>query len=346
MSQKIFKRCACSRLVPVEADEGWTFAFGKCPACGAVMEWRSEVEWRAKETAAEPAAQPEPQRGESASEAPRRTLLRYHGGKWKLAPWILEHFPRHRVYVELFGGGGSVLLRKPRSHSEVYNDLDSEIVNLFRTVRDHGEELIRRIYMTPFAREEFELAYEKSDDPIERARRALVRAGMAVGQNGFHRRAGFAASTGSRFSPGQTGFKNLPPALAEITERLRGVVIENRDALEVIAQQDSPETLFYADPPYMPETRDAGRDYTHEMTPGDHEILLSKLNSAAGMVVLSGYRCPAYDAALSGWVRYETTATADIGRKGIGERTECLWLNPAAQKARAVQPLRFEREAG
>src|SRR5690606_6837914 len=96
-----------------------------------------------------------------------RPIIRYHGGKWRIAPWIISHFPEHRVYVEPFGGGGSVLLRKPRSYAEVYNDLDGEIVNLFRVARDCGDELIRSVELTPFARDEFMLAYEETEDPIE-----------------------------------------------------------------------------------------------------------------------------------------------------------------------------------
>src|SRR6266576_1049473 len=100
-----------------------------------------------------------------------RPILRYHGGKFVLAPWIISHFPEHRVYVEPYGGAASVLLRKERSYAEVYNDLDSEIVNLFRVARDNGKELIRVLALTPFAREEYQAAWEATDDPLEQARR-------------------------------------------------------------------------------------------------------------------------------------------------------------------------------
>ena len=109
---------------------------------------------------------------------PSRPILRYHGGKWILAPWIISHFPPHRVYVEPFGGAASVLLRKPRSYAEVYNDLDREIVSLFRVARERGEELRRALELTPFARQEYLEAWHPSDDPLEQARRTVIRAYM------------------------------------------------------------------------------------------------------------------------------------------------------------------------
>ncbi|MFG8489773.1 DNA adenine methylase, partial [Pseudomonas aeruginosa] len=99
----------------------------------------------------------------------RRPILRYHGGKWKLAPWIIQHLAPHHTYVEPFGGAASVLLRKARSYAEIYNDLDGDVVNLFRVARDHGEELRQALALTPFAREEFEASYVETTDPLERA---------------------------------------------------------------------------------------------------------------------------------------------------------------------------------
>ena len=92
---------------------------------------------------------------------PTRPVLRWHGGKWLLAPWIIGHFSEHRVYVEPFGGAGSVLMRKPRCYAEVWNDLDGEVVNLFRVLRSaRAQELVDVIRLTPFARDEFVAAYE------------------------------------------------------------------------------------------------------------------------------------------------------------------------------------------
>lgn len=124
-----------------------------------------------------------------------RPIVRWHGGKWLLAPWIITNMSAHRVYVEPFGGGASVLLRKPRAHSEVYNDLDGEIVNLFRVARDHGGDLVYRLGLTPFAREEFEASYERSNDPVEQARRTVVRSFMGFGSNAHNRATGFRAKS-------------------------------------------------------------------------------------------------------------------------------------------------------
>lgn len=109
------------------------------------------------------------------TEEPTRPILRYHGGKWLLAPWIISHFPEHRVYVEPFGGAASVLLQKGRSYAEVYNDLDGEVVNLFRVVRDHGHELLQKLHLTPFSRVDFMDSYKRSTDPIDQAWRVTWR---------------------------------------------------------------------------------------------------------------------------------------------------------------------------
>jgi len=140
------------------------------------------------------------------SSAPKRPLLRYHGGKWLLAPWIISNFPAHRVYVEAFGGAGSVLLRKERAYGEIYNDLDNEIVNLFRVGRARGDELRRALELTPFSRVEYRLSFEVSDDPVEQARRTVTRSLMGFGSNALCRlvKSGFRANSNrSGTTPGR-----------------------------------------------------------------------------------------------------------------------------------------------
>mgnify|MGYP001619158592 CR=1 FL=1 len=262
-----------------------------------------------------------------------RPIVRYHGGKFLLANWIISHFPPHRVYVEPFGGGGSVLMRKPRSYAEVYNDLDGEIVNVFRVVRYRGDELRRALELTPFAREEFLLSYEPSDDPVEQARRTIARSFMGFGSAAACGEvSGFRANSNRLGTTPAQDWRNYPDSLPAAIDRLRGVVIENRDATEVMRQHDGPDTLHYVDPPYHHDTRARGdrnsvKSYKHEMTDDQHRDLASALKNLQGMVVLSGYRCPLYDDLYAGWGRIDRAAHADGGR----DRVESLWLSPNVQ---------------
>jgi DNA adenine methylase len=257
-----------------------------------------------------------------------RPLLRWHGGKWLLAPWIIAQFPPHRVYVEPFGGAGSVLMRKPRCYAEIWNDLDGSVVNLFRVLRGpRAGELVEALRLTPFARDEFALAYEPADDAVEAARRLTIRSFMGFGSNGHSRSTGFRANSNRSGTTPARDWINYPDSLAKVIDRLAGVIIENRDAREVMAAHDGPETLHYVDPPYVFDTRaDLAKDYAHEMSDADHAGLLAFLRGLKGRVVLSGYPHPLYDAALAGWRRIEREALADGARK----RTEMLWLNFAA----------------
>lgn len=265
-----------------------------------------------------------------------RPIVRYHGGKWILAPWLLTFFPPHRTYVEAFGGGGSVLMRKPRCHGEVYNDLDGEIVNVFRVLRDPvtSEQLRRAVELTPYARAEYDVAWRPDADPVEQARRTIARAFMGFGSASTSGRyTGFRASAKQSNTTPATDWRHYAGEVPGFTERLRGVVIEHRDAIEVLRHHDAPGTLFYIDPPYVAATRDGGRDYRHEYTDADHRALAAVLHTLAGMVILSGYACELYDRELfADWTRHERATYADGGR----DRTEVVWLNPACAAALAA----------
>jgi DNA adenine methylase len=187
-----------------------------------------------------------------------RPVLRYHGGKWLLAPWIISHFGPHRVYVEPFGGAASVLMRKKRSHVEIYNDQWETVVNVFRVLRDpvKAAELARMLHLTPFARDEFEeisaldLA-ELSD--VERARCTVLRSLAGFGSastNGAHV-TGFRANSAASSTTPAIDWANYPAHISRFVQRLKGVVIENRNAVDVIRQHDSRSTLFYLDPPIL-----------------------------------------------------------------------------------------------
>lgn len=262
---------------------------------------------------------------------PKRSLLRYFGGKWAIAPWVMQHLPAdHRIYVEPFGGAASVLLRKPRSKIEVYNDLDEEIVGIFNVVQDPVQcaALIRRLRRTPYSRCDFERSFLPTSDPIVRAQRAIIRCFMA-----FHH--------GSLFDPKKRTFADArhktghskshewvsyPRHLVAIQKRLSGVIIERRDALDVMRAQDSPDTLFFVDPPYEPSTRsDTG--YRHELDETQHVALLERLRTLKGMVVLAGYPSGLYDTVLHDWHRVHRQHYA---AGSTTPRTEVLWISPSA----------------
>lgn len=251
-----------------------------------------------------------------------------------LAPWIIEHMPAHRVYVEPFGGAASVLIRKPRSRTEVYNDLDGEVVNVFRVMRDPAmnRQLKELLILTPFSREEFDAAHEPSSDPVEWARRSIVRSFFGHGADSLTRehKSGFRAKSFGSSRDASKDWINYPKELDAFLDRLTGVIVESKDAKEVMTANDTPETLHYVDPPYPFGTRsDKRHGYRHEMDDAAHGQLCIFLRGLKGMVILSGYPTPLYDEL--GWDRVEREAYAD----GAAERTEALWLNPACIAAQS-----------
>lgn len=265
----------------------------------------------------------------------RRPVLKYHGGKWRIADWVLSHLPPHHAYVEPFGGAGSVLLRKARSPIEVYNDVDESVVRLFRVLRDPAlaTELQRVVELTPWSRAEFYACWESADglSDVELCRRLIVRSFQAVGSKRARSRNGWRARV-DHFSP-TDAWRRWPAEIPSFVERLREVMIEQRPAADVIALYDSRETAFFVDPPYLHATRAWGHRsiYEHELTVGDHAALLLQLQAVESMVLLAGYRSPLYDETLlpAGWQRFDVRARAQANQ----QRVESLWLNPAALRA-------------
>jgi DNA adenine methylase len=274
-------------------------------------------------------------------------VMRYHGAKFRLAEWVMSFFPAHECYVEPFGGAAGVLMQKQRSYAEVYNDLDKEVVNVFQVLRDPemAKRLIEQCQLTPFSREEFIRAYEETDDPIEMARRMLFRsqAGFGTGAASGNT-SGFRSDSKRSYSLSSHIWGRYPENIAAFCERLQGVIIENRPAIDLIAAHDSPETLFFVDPPYVLDTRKRSgqKTYRHEMTDDDHVQLLDMLNQVQGYVVLSGYPSELYSSRLTHWSLHQKTARAS-GFRGTVPRTECAWLNPKC--AAAVQQPQLELEA-
>ncbi|WP_420703830.1 DNA adenine methylase [Acinetobacter pittii] len=264
-------------------------------------------------------------------------LIRYHGGKFRLAVWVISHFPNHTCYTEAFGGAAGVLLQKPRAYAEVYNDLDGEIVNLFRVLRneDQRNKLIEQLVFTPYSRDDFQEAWEPCEDPIEKARRLIIRAQMGFGSAGATKGiTGFRIDTKRAYGTAQSLWVTYPNHLAIVGQRLSGVLIENRPAIQVLQDHDDSETLHYVDPPYVHDTRysgaKTGRVYRHEMSDQDHEELLKVLLELEGKVIVSGYPSEIYNDYLDKWKRVDTNARISSGR-GTDVRTECLWISPNAQ---------------
>lgn len=278
-------------------------------------------------------------------------VLRYPGSKWGISTWIVEHFPPHAAYVEPFFGSGAVLLRKSPARSELVNDLDGNVVTFFRVLRDRPEELAAAVALTPYARDELAAArVDEADDDLERARRFAVECwqtrGGAVGRR----------TPGWRFDIHGGGNKSLARVWADLpgkvmlaADRLRGVMVENAPAMDVIARArrsgrlDAVDTLIYADPPYLgrelPDGRPSARLrlYRHELSATEHLTLLDALDAHPGPVVLSGYASDLYDDRLRAWARRERITR----NQNNDNRTEVLWLNPVAARQVSL-PLELE----
>lgn len=264
--------------------------------------------------------------------AQNRIAFGWYGGKFSHLSWLLPLLPAARHYCEPFGGSAAVLLNREPAPVETYNDLDSEMVNFFRVLRDQKDALVEAIGLTPFSREEFELAISdpaESLSELERARRFFVRArqvrtGLAqTASSGrwanclLTSRAGMAGAV-SRWLGSVDG-------LPEIAARLLRVQIENAAALEVIQRYDSSETLFYCDPPYPHESRGDSKAYAFEMTDQQHRALASALHAIKGKAAVSGYHSSLMDSLYGDWHCIEAPARTVHSVKQ--KRVEVLWTN-------------------
>lgn len=259
----------------------------------------------------------------------RRPVIRYPGGKYNLAKWVISHFPPHETYVELFGGAASVLMRKPRSAGEIYNDINGDVVNVFRVLRDReqAEVLKQQLILTPFAYQEYKDAYEKTDEPIERARRLIFRSFAGIGSDAvFRKNAGFRGLKNKQSGiTAATEWARYPAEIIRFVERLQGVTIEHRDAFRLLDLYDRKETLFYADPPYLMETRSAKSVmYVDEFDENEHIRLAQVLKALRGKVIVSGYVSNLYEELYAGWKQVRRKSKAQNGLP----RVECLWLSP------------------
>jgi DNA adenine methylase len=287
----------------------------------------------------------------------KKSPLNYFGGKNNKINILLKFIPPHKIYVEPFGGSGALLFAKEPSETEVYNDIDSNLVNFFRVLRDpeKWEKLYQLLLLTPYSREEFNFCRKNYDDEnideIEKARRYFVKIRQSFGGTGD----GWGYSL--TVNHASIGF-SIIDLFPEFHQRIRNVQIENLDFRKIFEKYDTPDTFFYCDPPYIPETRRA-REYQFELSEDDHRQLVDILLKLKGMVLLSGYKHPIYNPLEeNGWERKDFVWVCEVvGRirqanlKGEGAlkranqyRIESLWLSPNLQKALKTNLSLFENE--
>lgn len=260
-----------------------------------------------------------------------KAIAKYPGSKWSIADWIISFFPEHHSYLEPYFGSGAVLFNKSRSHIETVNDLDGNVVNLFECIREDPERLARAIYLTPYAREVYEKAFtEEPKDRFEKALNFYIRLNMGHGFRTNGEKVGWKNDVqGRERAYAAQDWLKLPEKIMLASERLRGVQIENRPAIEVIKKFNHENVLIYCDPPYMLETR-YGKQYRHEMSDAEHVELLDLLLKHKGPVILSGYETGLYNEMLQGWNKYETVSYS----QACSKKREVIWMNydpPAKQ---------------
>lgn len=248
-------------------------------------------------------------------------LLKYPGGKWRIADWIIKHLPAHKVYCEPFFGGGGVFFKKEPSYIETINDLNGDIVNLFKVVRERPAELAAVLEFTPWARDEYKSCNAPAADEVERARRTLVRHHQSFGTTNSNLNTWRNSQTAN--SPRCAAqWSALPDTVMQMCQRLKMAQIENVDALVLIERYNDPDTLLYLDPPYLQSTRKRGM-YKCEMTDKQHMELLELVKQSKSKVCLSAYDNELYNEKLKDWFTSEIKTTAQMGK----QRVEKIYMN-------------------
>ena len=260
--------------------------------------------------------------GATVAKKKRPAVLRYPGAKWSLAEAIINEFGEHYHYLEPYFGSGAVFFTKEPSPHELINDINGQVVNFFRVLRDQTDELRFALEATPWSREEYDQSDEETGDDLEDARRFVTRIWQAhasdlAKKTGWKNRGSRQAARGMSFR-----WQRVPSELAEIAYRLKDAEIENRPAIEVIRRFATEDTLIYADPPYLMETR-TQKLYSQEMTLEEHVEMLDALIAHPGPVVISGYASDTYDKALAGWRRV-LVKPPKVEKQA--KRMEVLWV--------------------
>jgi DNA adenine methylase len=259
-----------------------------------------------------------------------RPPLPYYGGKQTIAPAVVDLMPEHAIYVEPYAGSLAVLLAKHPVKREIVNDLDGELVTFWRVLRDRPDDLARVCEFTPHARAEHEAAFEPTSDELEIARRVWVR--LTQGRAATLRGTGWKQSLRSSSSMPRMlhGYRvRLLPA----AERMRGVTLECRPALEVIDSYDREGVVMYVDPPYVGSTGRAVGYREEMMREADHVELIERLLRCKAFIFLSGYAHPMYDMLLGSWARHTFSSIT-----GGETREEVVWTNHVPELASSRLP--------
>lgn len=258
-------------------------------------------------------------------EAPKRrsAALRYPGSKWSLAQDIVNQFGAHYHYVEPYFGSGAVFFSKPVSPHELINDMNSLVVNFFRVLRDQTDDLLFAVEATPWSRDEYDSSHVLTGDDLEDARRFVTRIWQAHASD-LAKKTGWKNRGSKQPARGMSvRWQRVPSELAELAMRLKDAEIENRPAVEVMRRFATKDTLIYADPPYLMETR-TQKMYANEMSVDDHLEMLEVLSSHPGPVVISGYENSIYDKRLRhGW---RTVKVKPPKVEKQAARMEVLWI--------------------
>lgn len=260
-----------------------------------------------------------------------RSPIKWHGGKYFLAPEIVARIPPHKLYVEPFFGSGAVLFAK-QPGAEIINDLDGDLVNFWRVLADETSfsEFARRMQCTPFSRQEWDdaAATLAEGSPVDRAVKLFVHVRQSFSAMRNTWVSGLSIRPRRNMHENASAWLSAVDGLAEAHERLRGVVVECAPALRLVETLDQPEVFFYLDPPYLPDTRECPGVYACEMTERDHRELLTTIRSCSSKILLSGYPSKLYDTALASWNREEFVVEKRGSKSALKTiATEVLWRN-------------------
>ena len=256
-------------------------------------------------------------------------LLKYHGGKFYMGPWIRSNIPRSKIYVEPFGGAASVLINKEPSEIEVYNDLEFGVYCLFKCLNECPNKLITAINNIVYKEETFLEAIKRTEqnDIFQKAIDAYILCRMSRG--GLRQNFCWSSRIASDGQPAEVSYwEAAKKKLPDFAKRLSNVKIYNKSAIDIIQEFDSENTVFYCDPPYLPTTRYSDKAYCFEMSIDDHKKLSEILKLVKGKVLLSGYPSKEYDEWFSGWQvisKQTPNHSSQIKNKII--KTEILWMN-------------------